>query len=121
MMPRISSFHGVDIYMYLAAAGRSPTISRQCVTGHLLSNGYGKVAPRGIPDTVEYMPSFVRRQLLATGIRGYLRATDASGQALPPYWVGMRLQIRANTFIALHAIRNISPPPCTNVVQSPLF
>jgi hypothetical protein len=104
-----------------AAAGRSATISRECVTGHLLSNGHGEVSPRGIPDTAEYMPSFVRRQLHGGGVRGFLRKTDGNGRLLPPYWVGMTLQIQNDVFAALHAVRNVEGPPCTNVVQSPLF
>lgn len=104
-----------------AAAGRSTTISRKCVTGHLLRNGDGEMAPRGIPDTTEYMPLFVRRQLQVGDFRGFLLKQDTHGRPLPPYWVGMTLKIQNDVFATVNAVRNIDGPASANDVQSPLF
>lgn len=103
-----------------AAAGRSSTISRECVTGHLLSDGSGEVTPRGISDAAAYMPPFVRRSLQNHGIRGFLCKSDARGNRLSPYWVGMTLKRDEIALLMLHAIRNVTEP-CTAVIQSPLF
>lgn len=103
-----------------AAAGRSSTISRECVTGHLLSDGTGELAPRGISDAAEYMPPFVRRSFHNQGVSGFLCKPDAQGRPLSPYWVGMTLARREKFLAMVHAVRNVAEL-CTDANRSPLF
>jgi hypothetical protein len=93
-----------------AAANRSPTISPECVTGHLLPVGTGEVTPHGISDTVEYMPGFVKRSLLAEGTKGFLCRTNAIAEPLPPRWVGMTWTVRDDALVMMHVIRNVQEP-----------
>jgi hypothetical protein len=66
----------------------SGTISKECVTGHLLPSGAGEVIPHWIPADARYVPGFVARFMAASGIKSLTPKTDESGNLLPPRWNG---------------------------------
>ena len=100
------------------AAGRSSKISPECVTGHLLPDGTGEVTPHGIPDTVEYMPGFVKRGFLSQGVKGFLCRTNANGNPMPPRWVGMTWTIRNDAMLIMYVVRNVIEPRAEDMNSS---
>jgi hypothetical protein len=100
----------------VSAAGVSQhkTISDQCVTGFLLPTGLGEIKPHGIPNGVEYLPGFVKRQLLANSLNGFKLKLGEDGKTLPPIWRGMTFRLQGEgknaVVAAMHAIGNVSEP-----------
>jgi len=97
------------------SAAHSNTISKACVTGFLLASAAAEVTPHGIPPGVEYVPTFVQRELAKSGVRGFKRKFDEHGVALPPQWVGMTAKAEDRKpgpwFVAIvHAMRNVAEP-----------
>ena len=99
-----------------AAAQRSinQTISKQCVTGHLLPSGSAELIPHEINDQSEYMPGFVKRHLLANGVYGFNCRCDITGNPLAPKWVGMTAKVQGRgkkaVVLTIHSIRNVEEP-----------
>jgi hypothetical protein len=99
----------------MAAASRSFSISPECVTGFLLASGAAEITPHGIKAGVEYLPSFVKRQLSASGVTGFRRKFDDTGVPLAPQWVGMTAKVenrpgRPWAVGIMHAVRNVMEP-----------
>lgn len=98
-----------------AASDLSQTISKECVTGFLLASGAGEITPHAIPEGRAYVPSFVQRQLVRSGVAGFTPKYDENGVALPPRWVGMTAKVenqRGKPWAVgwLHAMRNVAAP-----------
>jgi hypothetical protein len=114
-----SEIHEALAEAIAAASGRSSTISRECVTGHLLPTGAAEIMPHGISDKAEYLPGFVKRNLTASGISGFKCKLDENGKPLPPRWVGMTAKIQGGPKDAvvgvLHSIRNVEGPMSSGI------
>jgi hypothetical protein len=101
------------------AANRSRTISKACITGHLLPTGAAEVMPHTVDVWGEYLPGFVKRDLAAQGIRGFNRKVDQNGNQLSPKWRGMTAtrargpRRRQEAAVTIHAIGNVEGPPLT--------
>ena len=91
------------------------TISPECVTGHLLPTGAAEVTPHGIDEKAGYMPGFVARSLIASGVSGFAAKLDENGKALSPRWGGLTARAQGGrrknaATVVLHAISNVGEP-----------
>ncbi len=84
----------------VAASKQAPlkTISEACVVGALLPTGDGGAVPYGVPDSVDYVPQFVRRFFLTLGNKGFRRKLGLDGKPLPCRWVQMTWKTRERPF-----------------------
>ena len=101
----------------VSAAGRSRSISKECVVGRLLPTGAGHVRPFGIDENKEYMPGFVKQQMKEFGYSEFELKTTKFGVPLPPGWVQMAFKRTDEKWAILHEFRNIisvGPGVCEN-------
>jgi hypothetical protein len=102
------------------AAAESSRVSPSCFTAHLLRDGTAECTPHGIPDDVEFIPSFVREQFLEAGLKpeDVLRAKrDDNGNPLPRRLVGMTAtRQQSDPALAgwIYAFRNVEEPERPN-------
>jgi len=91
------------------AASRSPRISAFCLSGYVTSDGRGAITPFGVPEDVEFLPTFVRRKAIVPQAK---KAPD--GTPLPRRLVSMILQRQpqnGHMFAVSMALRNVEDPP----------
>jgi len=93
-----------------AAAGRSPTISEQCLVGQLVPAGRGVIVPYGINPEAGYMPGFVKRLLAAQGVDNLLLKTDAQGIPLKPGLRQIAFRTLDQTCFSVCEFHNVSAP-----------
>lgn len=85
------------------------TVSRECVVGRVFPTGQAEIRPF-VDRRPGYIPGYIRRHFLATGVAAIEPKVDESGRQLEPSWVGAAYTIDKDHVVVMHAIANAKAP-----------